>query len=126
MIPSFSLPGLCIGSGKAERYLAAREAGVGRGGAAAEILGRGMNGSYPKRLERMFATAITRAKALLDPSGTQRLQGLVWVGSVVGGVEHPLVELNRFGLVHGVNGICFCRASILLFPPAGPSEAGFT
>jgi hypothetical protein len=32
-----------------------------------------------------------------------------------GGCRTFLVELNRFGLAPGVNGICFCRASILLF-----------
>lgn len=115
MIPSFSLPGLSIGSGEAERYLAAREGGTGRGHAAAELFSRGMSGSYPKSLERMFATAITRAKALVAASGREQLQGLAWVRSVVEDAEHPLVELNRFGLAHGVNGICFCRASILLF-----------
>jgi len=115
LIPSFSLPGLSIGSAEAERYLAAREAGVGRGGAAAELLARGMSQNYPKRLERMLARAVARGKALLVAPDTERLLGLAWVRLVVGGVAHPLVELNRFGLAHGVNGICFCRASILLF-----------
>ena len=117
MIPSFSLPGLSIGCAEAERYLVAREGGIGRGRAATELFSRGMSGSCPKVLERMFATAITRAKALLTASGKERLQGLPWVRSVVGDVEHPLGELNRFGLEHRVNGICFCRASILLFCP---------
>lgn len=117
LIPSFSLPGLSIGSEEAERYLAAREAGVGRGCAAVELLARGMSPNYPKRWERMLATTVTRGKALLAAAGNERLQGLAWVRSVVGEVEHPLVELNRFGLAHGVNGICFCRASILLFSP---------
>jgi hypothetical protein len=74
-----------------------------------------MSEGYPKNLERMFATAITRAKALLVGRGQDRLRGLAWVRSVVGQVEHPLVELNRFCLAHGVNGVCFCRASILVF-----------
>ncbi len=115
LIPSFSLPGLSIGSAEAERYLAAREAGVGRGCAATELLARGMSHSYPKRLERMLATAVVRGKALLETPGAERLLGLAWVRWVVGDVERPLVELNRFGLAQGVNGICFCRASILLF-----------
>jgi hypothetical protein len=117
LIPSFSLPGLSIGSAEAERYLAAREAGVGRGCAATELLARGMSGGYPKRLERMLATTVTRGKALLAAPGTEQLQGLAWVRSVVGDVENLLVELNRIGLAHGVNGICFCRASILIFLP---------
>lgn len=116
LIPSFSLPGLSIGSAEAERYLIAREAGVGRGRAAAELSALGMSGGYPKRLERMLATTVTRGKALLVALGKEQLQGLAWLRSVVGDVEHPLVELNRIGLAAGVNGICFSRASILLFP----------
>jgi hypothetical protein len=118
LIPSFSLPGLSIGSAEAERYLAAREAGVGRGRAAAELVACGMSQGYPKRLERVLATTVTRGKALLVTQGTERLQGLAWVRSVVGDMEHPLVELNRIGLARGVNGICFCRVSILLFSAA--------
>jgi hypothetical protein len=115
MIPSFSLPGSSVGSAEAEGYLMGRERGVGRGRAAVELLRRGMSEGYPKHLERMFATAITRAKALLVGQGQSRLQGLAWVHSVVGHAQHPLVELNRYCLAHGVNGVCFCRASILLF-----------
>jgi len=115
MIPSFSLPGSSVGAAEAESYLLAREDGVGRGRASVELLGRGMSEGYPKSLERMFATAITRAKALLVGRGEDRLWGLAWVRSVVGHVEHPLVELNRFCPAHGVNGVCFCRASILVF-----------
>jgi hypothetical protein len=115
LIPSFSLPGLCIGSAEAERYLAAREEGVGRRRAATELLARGMSDGYPKRIERVLTTTVIRGKALLVAPGTERLQGLAWVRSVVGDVQHPLVELTRIGLAGGVNGICFCRASILLF-----------
>ncbi len=122
LIPSFSLPGLSIGSAEAERYLAAREAGASRGCAAAELLACGMSQGYPKRLERMLATTVTRGKALLAAPGTEQLQGLAWVRSVVGNLEHPLVELNRIGLAHGVNGICFCRASILIFSPPSRSR----
>jgi hypothetical protein len=115
MIPRFSLPGSSVGTAEAEGYLMARERGVGRGRAAVELLRRGMSEGYPKHLERMFATAITRAKAVLTDYGDGRLQGLAWVRSVVGHVEHPLVELNRICLAHGANGVCFCRASILVF-----------
>ena len=115
MIPRFSLPGSSVGTAEAEGYLMARERGVGRGRAAVELLRRGMSEGYPKHLERMFATAITQAKAVLTDYGDGRLQGLAWVRSVVGHVEHPLVELNRICLAHGANGVCFCRASILVF-----------
>jgi hypothetical protein len=79
------------------------------------LLRRGMSEGYPKHLERMFATAVTRAKAVLSDYGDAKLQGLAWVHSVVGHAEHPLVELNRFCLAHEANGVCFCRASILVF-----------
>jgi hypothetical protein len=115
IIPCFSLPGSSVGSAEAEGYLIMREQGVGRGRAGVELLRRGMSEGYPKHLERMFATAITRTKALLVGRGEDRLRGLAWVHSVVGHAEHPLVELNRFCLAHGVNGVCFCRASILGF-----------
>lgn len=118
LIPSFSLPGLSIGSAEAERYLAAREAGASRGCAAVELFACGMSQSYPKRLEQLLATTVTRGKALLAAPGRERLHGLAWVRSVVGDLDDPLVELNRFGLAHGVNGICLCRASILLFSPS--------
>ena len=115
VIPSFSVPGLSVGSTEVEHFLSAREAGQSRARAAAQLRDRGVSEHYPKRLERMFTTAIARAKASLPACGTKPLQGLAWVRSVVGNAEHPLVELNRFGLAQGINGICFCRFSILLF-----------
>jgi hypothetical protein len=124
LIPRFSLPGLSIGSAQAERYLAAREAGVGRGCAAVELLACGMSQSYPKGLERMLATTVTRGKALLAVPGTEQLRGLAWVRSIVGDADQPLVELNRFALAHGVNGVCFCRSSILLFCSQSRSTRG--
>lgn len=118
LIPSFSLPGLSVGCAEVERYLAAREGGQGRGCAAAELVSRGVSEAYPRHLERMFTTRITRGKALLVGHGQPTLQGLAWVRSVVGEVEHPLLELNRFALARAVNGILFCRVSILLFAGA--------
>jgi hypothetical protein len=35
----------------------------------------------------------------------------------VGQTERPTVEMNLFCLATGVNAICFCRASILVFKP---------
>jgi hypothetical protein len=117
LIPRFSMPGSSAGAAELERYLTAREGGVGRGRACVELVRCGMSEGYPRHLERMFATAIVRAKALLVGRGQDGLRGLEWVRSVVGHAEHPLVELNRFCLAHGVNAVCFCRASILIFSP---------
>lgn len=113
MIPSFSLPGLSIGSAEAEGYLRAREAGVGRGRASSGLLARGMAEGYPKSLEKRLVTAVNRGKALFVGFGCEQLRGLAWVASVVGDVQRPLVELNRFCQAHGANAVCFCRASIL-------------
>lgn len=115
LIPSFSLPGTSIGSEEAERYLLARAEGIGRGRAGRGLVEYGMSGSYPKGLERMFATAVRRAKALFAHAADEKLSGLAWVLAVVGSAERPLVELNRFCLSRGVNAVCFCRASILVF-----------
>jgi hypothetical protein len=115
LIPRFSLPGSSVGAAEVEGYLIAREGGVGRGRASVQLLRRGLSDGYPKHLEQMFATAVVRAKALLVGRGQEGSRGLEWVRSVVGPAEHPLVELNRFCLAHGVNGVCFCRASILIF-----------
>jgi hypothetical protein len=116
LIPAFSLPGTSIGSTEAEEYLKARAGGAGRGRAGRELVEHGMSGSYPKSLDRMFSTAVRRAKALFPQAADERLLGLPWVFAAVGSAERPLVELNRFCLSRGVNAVCFCRASILVFP----------
>ncbi len=117
LIPSFSLPGTSIGSEEAERYLIARAEDIGRGRAGRELRAQRMSGSYPKSLDRMFATAVRRAKALFPRAADESLSALAWVFAVVGYTERPLVELNRFCLASGVNAVCFCRASILVFKP---------
>jgi hypothetical protein len=116
LIPAFSLPGTSIGSKEAEEYLKARAGGAGRGRAGRELVEQGMSGSYPKSLERMFTTAVGRAKALFPQAADERLSGLPWVFAAVGPTVQPLVALNRFCLARRVNAVCFCRASILVFP----------
>ena len=116
LIPTFSLPGTSIGSKQAEDYLKARAGGEGRGRAGRELVRYGMSGSYPKSLDLMFSTAVRRAKALFPQAADERLSGLPWVFAAVGSAERPLVELNRFCLSRGLNAVCFCRTSILVFP----------
>lgn len=117
LIPAFSLPGTSIGSQEAEGYLKARAAGgEGRGRAGRELVQQGMSGRYPKSLDQMFGTAVRRAKAFFPQAADERLSGLPWVCAALGSAERPLVELNRFCLSRGVNAVCFCRASILIFP----------
>jgi hypothetical protein len=114
-MPSFSLPGTSIGTGEAERYLIARAEGVTRGKAAGELLAGGLKGGYPKALERMLEVAIRRGKVLFSGIADDELSGLVWIEALCGSTVHPLLSLNRYALDHGVNALCFCRTSILLF-----------
>lgn len=109
LIPSFSLPGTSGGTEEAEAYLRARAEGVSRSKAAEVFAGCAVGEDYPKRLERMLATAVQMGKALLVGFGDERLSGLGWIVSVCGRPARPLYGINCFGLEHRVNGLCFCR-----------------
>ena len=116
LIPGFSLPGTSIGTADAEKYLMDRASGLGRGTAAKDLRNLGISTRYPKQLERMFSTAIARAKAIFPGTESEeRLSGMEWVRSVVGESEQPLWSLNQFCLAHRYNCLCFCRGSIIRF-----------
>jgi hypothetical protein len=120
ILPSFSLPGTSIGTGEAEQYLKQRAAGSSRTQAARCLLERGLSADYPRRLERRLEVAVNRGKALWPQQGMLNLWGLAWIGSLCAGdAERPLLAMNLFALGHGVNAICFCRFSILLFGRTG-------
>jgi hypothetical protein len=63
----------------------------------------------------MLTTAVTRAKGIWPEVASPSLHGLAWIAAVCGHCDHPIGDLNRWALTHGVNAICFCRYSILLF-----------
>jgi hypothetical protein len=115
IMPSFSLPNTSIGTEEAEKYLKARASGTSRSRAARCLLERGLSSDYPRRLERRLEVAVTRGKALWPHEGRHDLQGLAWMDSLCGGQARPLLAVNTFALSHGVNALCFCRSSILLF-----------
>ena len=115
LIPSFSLPGTSIGTADAEKYLHARAAGVGRGMGSGSLRRLGVSTRYPKQLDRMFVTAIARAKAIFPEVADLRLPEMEWVHAVVGSAERPLWRLNRFCLARQYSCLCFCRASIIRF-----------
>jgi hypothetical protein len=115
LLPAFSLPGTSIGTCEAQQYLLGRARGLSRAQAGAGLLGQGLHAGYPKQLERRFATAVQQAKALWPEAAVPSLSGLEWVTSACRDSARPLFALNRFALERGVNAICFCRASILLF-----------
>ena len=114
-MPGFSLPGTSIGTEDAERYLLARALGVGRGTGSQALRQLGVSTRYAKQLDRMFVTAIARAKALFPEIADPRLPEMDWVIAVVGSTERPLWRVNQFCLAHHYNCLCFCRASIIRF-----------
>jgi hypothetical protein len=115
LIPEFSLPGTSIGTAEAEAYLKERDEGVGRGTAGAKLLEAGMSERYPSHLDRMFSTAVARAKVLFPEAADPTLHGMSWVVQAVGTDERPILALNRYCLEHRRNCLCFCRASIIIF-----------
>ena len=117
VLPSCSLPGCSVGTAEVERYLLAREQGVSRPQALAELRRRGMHEEYGKQLDRRLSVAVNRAKALWPQAADQQLGGLAWVRAVCASLceSTPLLSLNRFCLANHVNAVCCCRSSILLF-----------
>ena len=124
VIPSFSLPGTSIGTGEAEQYLLRLQQGASRNKAGKQLFKHGMSSRYPKQLERLFHTAVSRAKALLPVGDGAFLSGLPWIEAVCGPTDRPLFSLNLFCLAHGVNAVCFCRSSILAFSRLRRIEGG--
>jgi hypothetical protein len=135
MIPRFSVPGTSLGTEEAEASLLSRSVRTSRREAGAGLVEQGMEGRTGRRVEKMLDTAVARAKAIWPRAATPSLHGLGWIAAVCGRVDHPIVDLNRWALAHGVNAICFCRSSILFFParqsagahshnPASPAGIG--
>jgi hypothetical protein len=123
LIPGFSVPDTSLGMKEAEGCLIARLKEASRAVAARALISQGMEIRSGKRLEKMIGTAVARAKALWPEAAELRLQPLAWIDVVCGRVDHPIGDMNRWALNHGVNAICFCRPSILFFG-AGSASGG--
>jgi len=117
LIPLFSVPGTSMGREEAERCLKGRWEGASRSVAGAELVERGMEERAGRGLERKLATAVERAKAIWPQAADVTFSPQEWIRAVCGSTAHPIAEMNRLALANGVNAICFCRASILLFRP---------
>jgi hypothetical protein len=117
LIPSFSVPDTSLGVEEAESCLIARSNGASRAVAVRPLIAQGMEGRSGKRLEEMLGTAVARAKAIWPEAAEISLQPLAWIGAVCGRADHPILNMNRLALDHGVNAICFCRSSFLFFGP---------
>ena len=116
MIPRFSVPDTSLGTEEAEGSLVARSQGASRSEAGGPLVEQGMEGRAGRRVEKMLDTAVARAKAIWPRAASPSLHGLAWIAAVCGRADHPIVDLNRWALAHGINAICFCRSSILFFP----------
>lgn len=123
LMPSFSVPDTSLGAEEAERCLLARANGASRAVAVGPLIAQGMEGRSGRRLEKMLDAAVARAKAIWPEAAALTLQPLAWIGTVCGRAEHPILDMNRWALDHGVNAICFCRCSILFFA-AGSASGG--
>lgn len=115
LIPQFSVPCTSLGREEAERCLRARAEGASRSVAAAELVGIGWEVRVGTRLDQELATAVERAKAIWPQAADTALGTWGWIEAVCGSAEEPILRMNHFTLEHGVNAICFCRASILFF-----------
>lgn len=115
MIPSFSLPGTSLGTAETEEYLVNRENGKSRSKSfSAETIPNDYN-ETGKRIEKMFNTAIHRARALLQSVKPFNSTGILWINSVCGPSVTPLLTLNQYCLTAGFNPVCFNRFNILVF-----------
>jgi hypothetical protein len=117
LIPLFSVPGTSMGREEAERCLKTRWEGASRSAAGAELVQQGMEERSGRSLERKLAIAVERAKAIWPQAADTSFSAQEWIKAVCGSTAHPIAEMNRFALEHGVNAICFCRATILFFRP---------
>ena len=123
LMPAFSLPGTSSGTEQVEQYFIKRDTGDGRKAASEVFAGLGVGARYPKQLDHMLATVVSRAKALFPNAADDRLSGLAWIRAATGEKERPLWNLNRYALSRRYNCICFCRASIITFSSTTASGA---
>ena len=99
-----------------------RQQGASRNNAGKHLFQQGMSSRYPKQLERMLHTAVSRAKALIPAGDGASLSGLPWIEALCGPTDRPLFRLNLYRLAHGIDAVCFCRSSILVFTSTGRIE----
>lgn len=115
LMPSFSLPGTSMGTEEAEGYLMGRTQGLSRANAGRALLEQGMGVRCLKALERKLEVAVNRGKAALAGRVDGQLEGLRWIEALCGPTTRPLFALNQAALRSGMNALCFCRASILIY-----------
>jgi hypothetical protein len=126
LIPCFSVPGSSVGSAELHRYLCRRAAGVSRSTASQQLVNRGLNEGYGRRLDRRLAIVVAQGKALWPGAADLRARGLAWIISLVGATDEPVVELNRYALEHGVNGLWYSRRPVSVRRRRSVGSSGFT
>ena len=94
VIPSFSIPHTSLDSSETQAYLRERHLGKTRTKAAAPGALAGRSHDFLRSLERRFAGAVARAKALFAVWGDEHTHGYGWVQSSCAGQDRGLEFLN--------------------------------
>ena len=94
IIPSFSLPHTSLDTYQTQAYLRERHLGKTRRMAALAVAFVGRSHAFLRSLERRFAGAVVRAKALFAGWGDEYTHGYGWVESASGGQAHGFEFLN--------------------------------
>jgi len=111
IIPSFSLPHTSLDTGMVQKYLESRDSGESRSTAAktsgfADYCGP----DFLRSLEKRFAAAVIRGKALYPDWGNELCHGYRWMLSAVSGQKNALFILNERAI--GINGQSFFGGNV--------------
>jgi len=94
VIPSFSIPHTCLDTETTELYISQRYLGKTRRAAAQEGCFKDRSHDFLRSLEKRFATAVVRAKALFSCWGNGHAQGYGWIQSTSEDQKHVISFLN--------------------------------
>jgi len=95
VIPSFSLPHTSLDTGETQSYLHQRHLGKSRRVAALAGSLHKRSHAFLRSLERRFAGAVIRAKAVFAGWGVEHAQGYGWLESAADGQVHVFEFLNE-------------------------------
>ena len=96
IIPSFSVPHTSLDTKMVQTYLKDRDSGASRM-ASSKASGFFSYASldFLRSLEKRFAAAVVRGKALYPDWGNEHSHGYRWIVSATGNVDHALFILNE-------------------------------
>ena len=94
LIPSFSLPQTSLDTAETQNYLQQRHLGKTHRAAAEASSFAGRSHDFLRSLEKRFAGAVVRAKAVLSSWGNEHTHGYAWLESASSGQDQKLEFLN--------------------------------